>query len=313
MTSDEGDVGPNRDALTPQAAFAKLGDETRLGILETLGRADGPLSFAELRRGVGYDTSGNFSYHLDQLDDHFVRRTDDGYALRAAGRRVVRAVLAGTVTDAPRVERTRIDRGCPYCDAPVELRYAEERLEGYCSECDGVYDDATLGSRDVDDGYLGHLPLPPAGVQDRTMREAARAAWTWGFQDVIAIAKGVCPSCAAALAQDAVVCDDHDSTDGRCAACGNRHAVQVRSTCTNCIREQESAFVVKLLASTELLAFVTTHGLDPVDDQWAFGWTYDEDVRATEPFDASFTFTIDGDSLTLDVDEDLAVVDHHRH
>lgn len=53
--------------LSAEEAFARLGDETRLDVLQTLGTADEPLSFSELRDRVGYETAGNFSYHLDQL------------------------------------------------------------------------------------------------------------------------------------------------------------------------------------------------------------------------------------------------------
>ncbi|WP_170977468.1 hypothetical protein [Halorussus salinisoli] len=35
----------------------------------------------------------------------------------------------------------------------------------------------------------------------------------------------------------------------------------------------------------------------------------DEVVRSTEPFGVQFTFNIDGDTLTLTVDDDLTVVD----
>ena len=44
MTDDTGSEG----ALSPDAAFAVLGDETLLQILRTLGEADEPLAFSEL-------------------------------------------------------------------------------------------------------------------------------------------------------------------------------------------------------------------------------------------------------------------------
>jgi hypothetical protein len=89
------------ERLSPDDAFATLGNETRLGILQTLGRAGEDLSFSVLRDRVGVEDSGQFNYHLEQLVGHFVRKTEDGYQLRRAGRRVVEAVLSGAVTDAP--------------------------------------------------------------------------------------------------------------------------------------------------------------------------------------------------------------------
>lgn len=306
------DDGASEETPTPEAAFAALGDETRLAVLRTLGDADGPLAFSELRRRVGYDTAGNFSYHLDQLQDHFVRQTDHGYQLRRPGERIVEAVLSGAVTDMTSVERTRLDRRCPYCGAAVELEYQQERVTAYCTDCPGVYGGkkATESAEMTDaEGLLGHLPLPPAGVHDRSVADIERAAWTWGVRDMIALANAVCPRCSARLEQSAEVCTDHDPDGGRCPECQHRHAVQLRSRCRNCIFEHEGAFVVKLLTSTPLLAFVTSHGLNPIEDQWQFGWEYGETVRSTDPFEAQFTFEIGDDVLTVTVGPELTVTD----
>lgn len=54
-------------------AFKHLSDESRLAILPALWEAYEPfadnnaLSFSELREQVEYETSGNFSYHLEKL------------------------------------------------------------------------------------------------------------------------------------------------------------------------------------------------------------------------------------------------------
>ncbi len=295
---------------SPEAAFAALAEETRLAVLRVLGGADGPLAFSDLRQRVGYETSGNFSYHLDELEGHFIDRSEAGYRLRRPGERVVEALLAGAVTDTPEIERTRTDRSCPFCGAPVELRYRSERLVGYCTECAGVY-----GARTTEDsteetgptGLLGHLPLPPAGVRNRSIDEIERAAWTWGYRDMVAISRGVCPRCSAHLEQSAQVCRAHDAEGVLCSTCRNRHAVQLRSRCRNCIYEQESAFVVKLATEPTVLSFLTDRGLDPVLDHWDFGWEYDEEISSRDPFQAQFTFELDGDELEVTVDDALAV------
>lgn len=93
--SDEGDTS----ALSPDDAFAVLGNDTRMKILQTLGEADEPLRFSELRDRIGVRDSGRFNYHLDKLTGHFITETDDGYALRPAGTRVVEAVLSRVVVD----------------------------------------------------------------------------------------------------------------------------------------------------------------------------------------------------------------------
>lgn len=305
MSADDADPPP-----APEAAFAALGNETRLAVLRTLGAADGPLAFTELQRRVGYETAGNFSYHLEQLCGHFIRQTDEGYRLAQAGERIVEAVLSGAITEAPSIDRTRIDRNCPYCGHPVELSYAQDRVSAYCTECAGVYSGSKGSEGSPDEGpsgLLGHLPFPPAGVQGRSVQAIERAAWTWGVRDMIALANGVCPRCAANLQQTPEWCSDHGDSDGLCPTCRSRHAVQLRSRCENCLFDHEGAFVLKFMTNTAFLSFVTDHGLNPVTDHWEFGWEYTETVDSTDPFEARFEFEIGGDVLTLTVDETLTV------
>jgi len=180
MTTDADKTEP---MLSPDNAFAVLGNETRMEILQTLGKADGALSFSELRDRVGMRDSGQFNYHLDKLVEHFVRQIDGGYDLRQAGRRVIEAVLSGAVTDAPVVERTPIDHSCHYCGASsIEVNYREEKVGTYCPECRGTYggsDESNVADLPSEQERLGYLHLPPAGVQERTPKEMLYAAAIW--------------------------------------------------------------------------------------------------------------------------------------
>jgi hypothetical protein len=300
---------------SPDEAFATLGSEVRLSILQALGAADGPLSFSALFDRVDVDDSGGFNYHLDKLVGHFVARTDDGYALRQAGRRVVEAVLSGAVTDAPVVERTRLDQPCHYCGAPIEVSYRQDRVLKYCTACPGRNQHPSGVVDAPSDGYLGSLPLPPAGVQGRTAAEVYQAAWTWANLEFLAEAGGVCSRCSAALDESVTVCDDH-AGEGVCEACGNRHAVQFDADCPNCINDLQGPFVLKLVSDTRLLRFLTAHDLNPVAPAQAsiaavdrVHMDYTEVVESVDPFAATFTFSVDGDDLSLTVDESLDVVD----
>jgi DNA-binding transcriptional ArsR family regulator len=67
-------------------AFDALADETRLGVLRALVRADGPLEFSDLRARAGVRDSGRFNYHLDRLLGRFVEKRNGRYALTAAAR-----------------------------------------------------------------------------------------------------------------------------------------------------------------------------------------------------------------------------------
>lgn len=113
--SDDGDGYPD--------ALDLLSDATRVSILRELGRADGPVRFAELRRRVGLDDSGTFNHHLSKLVGVFVERTDTGYTLASAGSRLVTAadtaiadgdaVDSGPDSDAD--DTSVVDGDCPVC------------------------------------------------------------------------------------------------------------------------------------------------------------------------------------------------------
>ncbi len=317
MTTD----GTATSGLSPDTAFALLADETRLEILRTLSETDEPLAFSTLFERSEYDDSSNFTYHLDKLEGHFISRTDDGYALRQAGRRVVEAVIAGTVTEDPVVERARTERPCPFCSAPIEVSYRQERVEMHCSECPGalrhVDPREQLDTEDEMVGHLGNMSLPPAGVQGRTPTEMLKAAQSWKHLDVMADSAGFCSRCSGIIKHSVTVCEDHDGTGGICNQCDRRYAVLFEVECETCHYSKKGIAPACLLAKTELLSFLTEHGGNPLipdtfDVEPGAVADYEEKVLSVDPFKAAFTFTIDDDALTLTIDEDVSVVDVTR-
>jgi DNA-binding transcriptional ArsR family regulator len=312
MTTDAG-TG-EATGLSPDEAFGVLGEETRLGILRALGDAEAPLSFSELFDRIDYDTTANFSYHLGKLEGHFVERTGDGYALRQAGQRVVEAVLSGAVTDAPVVERTRIDRSCQHCGgSPVEVEYTEEQLGVYCTQCAGQYggSNGTEGEElPAERERIGYLYLPPAGTRGRTPAEMVEAAHRWTVLQAQSLHRGVCPRCSASVDHSIDACGNHDPAGDPCERCDRRYAVGIDSRCTNCPFALGGSAVGYLHTSPDLLGFLFDHGFDPLSS--AFPSTlevadFEEELVGTDPFEARFTFAVDGDTLTLRMTEDLTV------
>lgn len=308
-------MAPNSDpskrgGLSPDEAFAILGDETRLQILRVLGETEGPLTFSELYSRTDYDRTPNFNYHLMKLVDHFVEKTDEGYVLRRTGRRVVEAVLSGAVTDAPVVKRTPVDTPCFLCGGQMEVSYREERLAIYCTDCGGTRSessDTVDGPTEAAGDIIGGVGLPPAGVHGRTPTELLRAAEIWSVAHGQATTRSVCPRCSAPIDRTVRVCEDHDATDGRCDACGQRFAVTTAVNCTNCIFDGESVFTSYLLGTTEVMAFLLDHGIDPIQPEAFHLSEYEETVLSVDPFEARFTFTADNETLTLTIDDDLSV------
>jgi len=297
-------------ALAPDDAFSLLGNETRVQILEALADEPEPLSFSTLHDRVDMRDSGQFNYHLDKLVGHFVAASDDGYELRRAGGRVVEAILSGAVTEDPVLERQPVEDRCHLCGGAVEVSFEQEQLAAYCTNCAGMYSgDHVPEAADVpaEYGFLGYLYIPPAGVQDRTPTELHRAARTWHLSERLPAASGVCPRCSATVETRARVCEDHDAAEGRCPTCDNRYAVGHSIRCTNCPFFQSGVFAVALVGNTALLDFLTDHGVNPIAPaSERFNevvMDYEEEVHGTDPLEATFTFTADGDSLTLSVED----------
>jgi hypothetical protein len=313
MATDTGGTG--HSPLSPDEAFAVLGSEVRLEILQTLGAVGGPLTYAELYERVEYDDPSNFSYHLDRLVDHFVRKTDRGYDLYDAGRRVVEAVVSGAVSDTPVVEPTETEKRCPFCGAPVAVGFQHGRVEQSCTECAGLVRFAGSGGRRFTElGSLGFFRLPPAGVRGRSPQGMLEAAWTWRHADFLTDSAGVCSRCSAKLETSVDVCEEHDAGKGMCDECERRYALQFDLYCPNCNYDPNSIAPGVLLANTELLAFLTARGINPLAPESLNRASralaeYDEEVVSCDPFEARLTFTAEGDSITVTLDDDLSVVD----
>ncbi len=304
---------------SPDDAFALLGNSTRVEILRTLGEATGPLSFSEIHDQISLRDSGQFNYHLEKLVGHFVAKADDGYTLRRPGRRVVEAVLSGAVTATPTLSRTELEERCNRCGAPIEITWDSGSLRMYCTECVGTYGVAGGARRPTpaDRGYLGRLPLPPAGVRDRTPEEVLRAAWTWGHLELYAMASDLCPRCSATVETTVTACDDHDASDGLCSSCDSVYALRANVTCTNCIFEGGGAAAIGLLAETELVQFLVEHGHNPIAPESIRSVNsilndYDEEILQHDPLRARFRFHADEETLALTVDADLDVVERTR-
>jgi hypothetical protein len=124
----------------------------------------------DLRRTIGHEPEDGW------------RVTSSAGPRRAtrSDRRVVEAVVAGTVAEDPVVERAPTDRPCPFCSAPIEVSYQQERVEMCCPDCPGVLRHENAGEQfDADPGSFSHLEnmsLPPTGPYGRTPTEVLQAA-----------------------------------------------------------------------------------------------------------------------------------------
>lgn len=322
MAPDSG--GGDASGLSIDDAFSVLGDETRVQILQTLGEADEPLSFTELRNRVGARQGGNFNYHLEKVVGHFAGKTDEGYVLRQPGRRVVQAILSGAVTADPELEYTELDVACWWCGAPIVVRYRQERLELYCTECEGLYKDQSVrrptplavdhASGPPDLGFLGTYFLPPAGVQDRAPEEVFQVGMVREVTDYLGIAGDFCPRCSGPIEKSTSVCGQHDYSADRCPACGNMMAIHLHVRCRNCNFQRQGVFGHTVYFQQAVLSFFLDNGVSllSADSHLLREAMYEEEVVSTDPLEARLTFTVGDETLTVTVDDEFDVVDATR-
>lgn len=294
--------------LTPDEAFAALGNETRVNILQALWEADGSLAYSALKESVGVRNSGQFNYHLSKLVGHFVESVADGYELRMAGEHIVAAVLSGTLTEDPSFEPVLLNGTCPHCEAPVEAAYADETLTVWCTGEEGHI------PTDSRPGAIAEIPFPPAGLTGRTPDEVAQAAMAWGDSHITPMYDGVCPRCAGPVSLSLQVCDNHEGGDGRvCENCDAVFAVWAHRICEVCRFEFMVPGWHQLLKYPAVAGFF--HDREVMTSSWTWEVLTAEVVRPIEeefdedPFRLRYRFQAKGDKLDVTLDERLRVID----
>jgi hypothetical protein len=308
------------DGITPDEAFAILGNEIRLEILRVLWRAgaahrydDGSdavetVTYSELQDAIDVDDNGKFNYHLSELAPHFVRRTDDGYRLSSAGKQVARTVIAVSGTGTRDFSR-ELDERCPLCGAAVAATYEDQWLRVRCTECDGLFGDQAPS------GTLFLTTYPSAGLTARTPERALAAGLYRCALDITYLMYGICRECAGAISSSVTVCDAHE-TDGDqpCDACGTPFPVWADMRCDTCgfaKRLPVEMFATGLVLATGL----TTHGGEMDIDSPAVGEavrllrdSVDTDV-STDPLRVAVRIRAGTGGVTLVLDDEMNVVE----
>jgi DNA-binding transcriptional ArsR family regulator len=289
------------EPLTLDEALSVVGEETRARILVELGeavRGDGltpaALSFSELMERVGAADSGRFNYHLDKLVGTFVLKTEEGYQLRPPGHFVYRAVVAGRLTGDVDVDPFEVG-DCPDCGTALVAEYPISHcFYVRCRECET---------------FEHVVSLPAAGFDDRSPREALATAVRKRHHEVALMRHGVCHGCGAAVELGL----DPDGSETWNAIYD--HDVYATLSCGVCNVGGFGHPALVALVSPPVVAFFDDHGRDafaavpwepPLSTAKAATTVGDGQDRVTVPFE------LDGDRLTVTLDDDLSVIDTER-
>lgn len=277
------------------AAFAALADPTRVAILRALWEADEHrASFSTLREAAGVADSGKFNYHLDQLTDGFLAKTDDGeYRLRRAGLDVVGSVIAGVYDHDESVGPTPYDEPCPFCGGDTTLSYDGESLTVRCPDPDTT--EETIVS----------VPAPPSVFSGSL--DPVEAARRYTRSMVETVRSGFCLFCETPATKRIV-------PNRRITDTTKHHGSNplLQSDCQACGESINVDLGVALTAHPSVVAFHHDRGIDtrrlPVLDTLAAA-DGDSTVVSEDPVRARVRYVADGDTLTLRVDESGSVLE----
>ncbi|MFC3959014.1 ArsR/SmtB family transcription factor [Halovivax cerinus] len=283
------------EAVAPEAAFSVLADDSRIAILRALWDAEGQrATFSELREAVGMRDSGKFNYHLGKLTDRFVRKADDGYELRAAGRHVVGALLSGAYTMDGEIDPIDLDDPCPLCGDALTFSYEDDRARIECA--DGPFETA--------------FPIPPgafAGYPAEAFPELADRY----LRTLLSQARNeFCSACEGrvTLSLTEKQLDELPPTmDG---------LVLATYDCDRCGMSTQLDLATLLLDEPAVVRFYDEHDVDVRTIRfWQLGARSGlprSTIPAEGPHAADVTYEIDGDAVTLSVADDLSVVSVER-
>lgn len=301
-------------------AFSALGNETRLAILLALWERYDPftdanaVSFSDLYDTIGLRDSGQFNYHLDKLTGHFIRKSDDGYELRRAGQKLVRAVIAGRGLEEPEFGPAEIDLDCWLCGAPTAVTYQDEWLYHVCTECDGLF----AGDAEEPDGYLGGMSLDPAGLTHRSPEDLLAVSWMRTMHHLHMGVESICNECSGEMARSLHICGEHEPDGGVCTNCGRHVPVVGRLRCTVCKTTHMAPPRLFLAYHPAVIAFYHEHGItiqygrttvETFTDITEHVLEAKQEVISNDPPQVRVTFTHNDDTISLTLESDLKVIE----
>jgi ribosomal protein L37AE/L43A len=275
------------EGLSPDKAFWLLGDQMRIAILQAVWESsEETITFSEIRRQIGSPDSGKFNYHITKLAGHFLSKSDGGYRLTQAGREVVRAVMAGTITQHVETGPVPIDVQCEDCGSTLVVRYDEYGI----IEC----------------GDCGELVMwnefPPAGLDTRSPEEFASRFDRWTQVRFGLAMDGICPNCACEMTME-VLDSAGESPDG----------IATMHRCENCKYEARVPLFGHVVSHPATISFFYDRGVDvtqmPYWKMRSLAREFTEEVSSQNPWTAKITMRFDGHTLELTLDENIDVVD----
>jgi DNA-binding transcriptional ArsR family regulator len=269
----------------PSETLSLIADETRAAILRELAaylHEEGePPTFSTLRERVGVADSGQFNYHLDQLQDTLVRTDGEGYVLTPFGMRVVGLLFAGVLSGG-QGGPVHYPPDCRVCGADQTTEHLGGVIEVSCEE-----------------GHTETHFVPPAALSSRDLIQATDLARHLSRQAISLAVDGTCPICG-------------DRVDTRLLH--GEDGPEVRSDCETCPAQVVAVPADIVLDHPRVQGFLWDQGVDVRERPWTLEWCRPGNATAvsSDPIKVSVDVTAAGETLTVTLDESASIVDFTR-
>lgn len=280
-----------------QDVFGLVASDVRIQVLVELWEAypDG-LAFSEIRTRVDAADSGTFNYHLNQLRPEFVRKVEDTYRLRYAGRQIVGAAVSGRFNGADTDEIGPVPAGdCIHCEATIEARYDDGVVVVDCPECEEL---------------MTKMPIPPVVVASIGPESLPDVFSKHVLSRAEQLARGFCAHCHGHVDASLTVNEDEGED-----SVTFRPELDVRFECRECAAKPRLNVGAVLMDHPAVSAFLFDVGIDLRDTYvWELVELLDPEatVASEDPLELDLVFEIDGEVLELTVDETVSVLGHER-
>jgi len=277
--------------------FKTLANETRLKILLAIARRQrerGPLSYAQIMDEIGMEDSGRFNYHLDQLQEHLVRREDGKYVPSASTHRLLGLLDSELLYDDTVVDPVTVGAACLRCGDPIEAIYDYDFYVS-CHTCG-----ETRLTKDTS----------PKIARERSLRTVAAEADQRTRAHLRSMLDGRCLACGGDIEFRMF---DSDEQFYPCGLLDVICTIGCR-TCSDGIAPLSVGQVV--LGHPEVQRYCDKHDIDLNErPQWEYTWTRTDrstEILSRDPWHVRKYCYVDGSRLIVELagDGTLEYVDH---
>ncbi|WP_281195997.1 helix-turn-helix transcriptional regulator [Halorubrum sp. F4] len=243
---------------TAADTFALLSDESRVEILRSIAIAQyeqgpsnsgfAPLSFSDIYERIDIDNTSKLSYHLGELTDTYLRKTDDGYSFTHAGEQIVRFILAENFRQPAEFEPIETEGTCLYCgETQLEAGLDDQYFMVRCPSCE----------RPVT-GYIV-TPAQTRSYSGTALLDSLKRKQAVEFS---LVQEGICPECAGRIRTDVLDASEQPIPE----------EVPVSyftiAECEACLRRYSGPLTYSAAFRTPAVSFYWEQGVDIMGTGW---------------------------------------------